>query len=458
VRTMSEQFQNLWNRISRIGLRDGEGVLDFREVIFLNRILALTPIVMICYIPLEIYFNGVTMLPMVFIMIFMFMLPLPLHHFRLFRLASYYIFIVGNLLITQAGLLVGKGVHNHVALIPIVLVAIIIFKTKAERILALFITAGFFAFQQYGFGFIKPEIFIAPEIKESFAFIFFLLALILTFLIGFYFIGINREYEKIVFEQKSAIDIKNKEITDSISYAKRIQNAILPPERLVKEYLPDSFILYKPKDIVAGDFFWVEKANEKILFAAADCTGHGVPGAMISVICNNALNRSLREFGLTVPAQILNKTREIIISEFEKSEEEVKDGMDISLCSLNLSANELHWSGAHNPLLILRNNEFIELKADKQPVGKFSAARPFTDHKIQLEKNDIIYVFTDGYSDQFGGENKKKLKYKAFKNILFEIHHMSMEKQKAMLDDSIESWRGELEQVDDICVMGVRIN
>ena len=163
-------------------------------------------------------------------------------------------------------------------------------------------------------------------------------------------------------EQKHEVESKNKEITDSITYAKRIQSAILPPEKVVKESLEDSFILYKPKDIVAGDFYWLEQKNGKVLFAAADCTGHGVPGAMVSVVCNNALNRSVREHGLTDPGKILDKTREIVIEEFEKSDEEVNDGMDIAICSLE--GNSLQYAGAHNPLWVIRNGAILETKAN----------------------------------------------------------------------------------------------
>jgi len=188
--------------------------------------------------------------------------------------------------------------------------------------------------------------------------------------------------------QKQIVEEKNKEITDSIQYAKRIQSAILPPNKVVKEYLQESFILYKPKDIVAGDFYWLEHKDDKVLFAAADCTGHGVPGAMVSVVCNNGLNRSVREYGLTDPGKILDKTREIVVEEFEKSEEEVKDGMDIALCSLE--GTKLQYAGAHNPLWIIRNGELLETKANKQPIGKFDNPEPYNTHTIELQKGDSV--------------------------------------------------------------------
>ena len=279
---------------------------------------------------------------------------------------------------------------------------------------------------------------------------------------------VTRKQKDIIELAHTELEVKNKEITDSIQYAKRIQSAILPSEKVVKEYLRDSFILYKPKDIVAGDFYWLEtiktgdhhpsnfpQGENLVLFAAADCTGHGVPGAMVSVVCNNGLNRSVREHGLIEPGKILDKTREIVVQEFEKSEEEVKDGMDIALCSLE--GNTLKYAGAHNPLWLIRKGELIENKADKQPIGKFENQQPYTTHTIELQKGDTIYIFSDGYADQFGGEQGKKMKTTNFKKLLLSIQGDSMDKQKELIDKAFENWKGNLEQLDDVCVIGVKI-
>jgi serine phosphatase RsbU (regulator of sigma subunit) len=206
---------------------------------------------------------------------------------------------------------------------------------------------------------------------------------------------------------------------------------------------------------VAGDFYWVEHKENKVLFAAADCTGHGVPGALVSVVCNNGLNRSVREYGLTDPGEILDKTRELVIQEFEKSEEEVKDGMDIALGSIE--GNVLQYAGANNPLWIIRGGEVLETKADKQPIGKFELHKAFTTHTVELQKGDAIYFFSDGYVDQFGGVKGKKFKSKAFKELLLSIQDKSMEDQKLVLDEQFENWRGRLEQIDDVCVIGVKV-
>lgn len=257
--------------------------------------------------------------------------------------------------------------------------------------------------------------------------------------------------------QKLQVEEKNEEILDSIFYAKRIQEAILPPDKIFKQFLPDSFILYKPKDVVAGDFYWMEHKADLVIFAAADCTGHGVPGAMVSVVCNNALNRSVREFGLTDPAAILDKTRDLVIETFVNSENEVKDGMDIALCTLNLKTNELRFAGANNPLYLISNGEAREFKGDKQPIGTYADQKPFTSHLIQLQKDDQFYIFTDGFSDQFGGEKGKKFKPKKFRDLLVRYQRERTEKVKILLDTAFEKWRGDIEQVDDVCVIGVRI-
>lgn len=258
-----------------------------------------------------------------------------------------------------------------------------------------------------------------------------------------------------VEHQKEEIEEQHKEITDSMNYAKRIQTAILPADKIINTYLKNSFIIYKPKDIVAGDFYWMEIIDGTVLFAAADCTGHGVPGAMVSVVCNNAMNRAVREFGLRHPAGILDKVTDLVIEQFEKSEEEVRDGMDIALCSLN--EGKLEFSGANNPVWIIRNGEVLETKGTKQPVGKHDRRRPFDNHSMNLEVGDSIYIFTDGYADQFGGDKGKKFKSKAFKSLLLSIQSSSMTEQKNAIEQHFESWRGELEQVDDVCVIGVKI-
>jgi serine phosphatase RsbU (regulator of sigma subunit) len=270
---------------------------------------------------------------------------------------------------------------------------------------------------------------------------------------------IIEQQEKETKYQKGLVDNKNREILDSINYAKRLQDAILPSENMWRTNLPNSFILYKPKDIVAGDFYWMEVNGDQIFFAAADCTGHGVPGAMVSVVCSNALNRTVKEFNITEPGKILDKVRELVIETFEKSGSDVKDGMDISLCVLNTKTSELKWSGANNPLWIIHagSNKIEELKADKQPIGKYANELPFTTHNTMLTKGDSIYIFTDGYPDQFGGPKGKKFKSAKMKELLLGNSEKDMSGQMHIMNKTFEDWKANVEQVDDVCVIGVRV-
>ncbi|MEI6524334.1 MAG: SpoIIE family protein phosphatase [Bacteroidota bacterium] len=266
-----------------------------------------------------------------------------------------------------------------------------------------------------------------------------------------------------VIYEKKIVEQKNTEILDSIEYAKRIQATILPPPKVVKKYLDDSFILYLPKDIVAGDFYWMETVGDWVLFAACDCTGHGVPGALVSVVCHNALNRAVKEYNKIMPAEILDVVAELVLENFS-SDDDVKDGMDASVCALNTSTGELYWAGANNPLWLIRHAELnsspveiTEYKPNKQPIGKFDDRVPYTNHKIEIAKGDTIYLFTDGYADQFGGERGKKLTKAKFKDAILNMQRYNLDEQKKYLLDLHLSYKGNLGQVDDICVIGVRV-
>lgn len=261
--------------------------------------------------------------------------------------------------------------------------------------------------------------------------------------------------------QKEIVEEKNKDIMDSIRYAKHIQDAILPSDEFVQATFKDAFILFKPKDIVSGDFYWVKEKENLALFAAVDCTGHGVPGAFVSIVGNNGLNRAINEFGLLDPGKILDKLTLLVEEAFKQQgstdSDDVKDGMDIALCVLNKDTNELHYAGANNPLYLIRNGELIEIKADKQPIGSYDKRVPFTTHTLQLEANDRIFLFSDGYADQFGGPKGKKFKYKTFKNLLLDNTNIPINEFKSLLDHAFEEWKSDLEQIDDVCVIGIEI-
>ncbi len=290
---------------------------------------------------------------------------------------------------------------------------------------------------------------------------------------------VTRQQKRMIEDQKTLVEEKNQEITDSINYAKRLQEAILPPKELLHQHLKEHFILYKPKELVSGDFYFMDVVEEEgkkyVYYSAADCTGHGVPGAMVSIVGANGLKRCIQEFGLRDPGDILEKLSELVAEHFFQSEERIRDGMDLALCCLECEKSgvieKVHYAGANNPLWIVNPDREewpemgklfeqgggLEIPATRKAIGYTEDPVPFASHSIELEKGDTLYTFSDGYPDQFGGDRGKKFKTANFKRLFLSIHDKSMEEQKAYIDRTFEEWRGNLEQIDDICVIGVRV-
>jgi len=264
-----------------------------------------------------------------------------------------------------------------------------------------------------------------------------------------------------ITRQKEEIELKNKDITDSIQYASRIQTAVLAPIETVKSILPESFILFKPKDIVSGDFYWFTRQNGRIYIAAADCTGHGVPGAFMSMLGSTFLNEILNNNANPSADLILNELRNNVMNSLrQKGEEgEAKDGMDIAMCVIDKSKNIIEFSGAHNPLYIISNGELKKIDGDRMPIGIHGKSDiPFKNHIHKIRKDETYYIFSDGYADQFGGGEGKKFKYKQFQELLINIHTQPMEEQKEILNSSFEEWRGDYTQIDDVLVIGMKID
>ena len=258
-------------------------------------------------------------------------------------------------------------------------------------------------------------------------------------------------------QQKELVEHKNQEVTDSINYARFIQQAILPPLVDIRAQFAESFVFYQPKDIIAGDFYWFEQRGNVSWFAASDCTGHGVPGAMVSVLCINALNQILIEKNCTEPGELLDHVRDLVVKTFTKESQSVKDGMDISIACYNHDTKELKWTGANNPLWIFRNGEVEITAPDKQPVGQFEGKTPFTTHTRSLSAGDLLILFTDGFADQFGGLKQKKFKYAPFRELIEANAALPMDQLHELLFTVFNEWKGDVEQTDDVCVMGIRI-
>jgi phosphoserine phosphatase RsbU/P len=256
-----------------------------------------------------------------------------------------------------------------------------------------------------------------------------------------------------------SISQQNREIMESLHYAQNIQNAILPKSEKLKSWFNDSFVYYRPKHVVSGDFYFFEKHNGQYYVAAADCTGHGVAGAFMSMLGSSLLKQIIVENNVVDPSEILIQLNRRILEALRQSETSSHGGMDIILLSIDESKKKLTYTGANRPVLIIRNYEEIYYRGDKTPIGGFfpEENRRFTSNTIDIQQNDRIYLYTDGYADQFGGPEGKKLMSKKFKEILMNIHESSMDSQSQTLDNYLQNWRGKFEQVDDLLVIGIRI-
>jgi serine phosphatase RsbU (regulator of sigma subunit) len=270
----------------------------------------------------------------------------------------------------------------------------------------------------------------------------------------------NQTLEQKVIERTQKIEAQNREITCSMHYASRIQHALLPPVEDLKKLLPAYFVLSKPRDIVSGDYYWLASKDEKVIIAVADCTGHGIPGAFMSILGVAFLNEIVNK-AVTIRAnEILNQLCGQVIKSLHQTgkSDETRDGMEMGLCVIDFGKNKLQYSGAFRPLYLIRDNELKELKGDNMPIGIYEQEdQSFSNSEILFKKNDIIYLFTDGYVDQLGGGERKTFRSENFKKLLIDIHNKPMHEQKKALEKKYEEWRGEIDQVDDILIVGIRM-
>jgi len=284
-----------------------------------------------------------------------------------------------------------------------------------------------------------------------------------TFLLGImslmaFFAYRSKSKINAVLERKNhLIEEQKKEITDSIRYAENIQRALLPHADVLQAVFPDSFLFHRPKDIVSGDFYWIYDFPDRVYFAVVDCTGHGVPGAFMSFIGTSALNRAITDLGLITPSDILSSLSDQVSETLRSGQgADVKDGMDLALCCYFKQTGELHYAGAYNPLWVMRNGEMEIIRANKQPVGNMSSHSPFTNHILNVSAGDAVYLFSDGFADQFGGAHDKRIGSAKFRSTLLAMRTKSLKEQGIALAAYFDAWKGTAEQVDDVCVMGVR--
>jgi len=448
----------LFEKIIQIGIHDGLSFKEKGKLRIFNTSCLTVSFILILYSIMSYmqnrYFAATSTMFELIVLCFVFFL----NSIKKYILAFHVGFSSAFVFIFFFTLLFGENTQSHIFFLFIPVATLIVFENK-KTILTYFVfsmmllTASIIIFKYH-----EPY-FGNNEADEIFGLLNFLFTGLLIFLGVSLFKKENNEFNHKIDQQKKMLEEKNKDITDSITYAKRIQKALLASDSVLTKNLPQHFVLYKPKDIVSGDFYWAEKIDDKFLLATCDCTGHGVPGAFMSLLGISFLNEITKEKKIIRPDLIFNALRKNIIKALNPDENQTtgKDGMDAVLCSFDFSNMKLEFACANNPIWILRNNEWLEFAADKFPIGMYIHESPFNLQEIQLQKGDLIYTFTDGYADQFGGSKGKKLKNKSFKQLLQKIASQELVSQKESIEEHIDDWKGSLEQVDDILVIGIRI-
>ena len=469
---MLSKVIELWSKISGNGINDALDFDEKKRIRILNKVMFINVALAIIFSSLDaanLQIEGalVSLSPITLSVVFWLLIK------RGFFAAAKWVTLI-FIITFISSISIGFGSKSGIIVyfIPGALCPMLLFKKKllslTLSLLVILVMVGvYFAGQNYG-----PYYWIADSELVYYELTSLAGGVCLTILILWHFISTNIAYEQVILtkntvlketnqlieKQKLALENNNERFTDSMEYARKIQRAMLPGEQLLESGFASSFAFLLPKDIVSGDFFWAQSVGDKILFAVADCTGHGVPGAMVSVLCSRVLNKVVLEERIVEPSSILNRSRELVIESFGSSEKLVYDGMDISLCVYNFKTNQLDWAGANNPLWIIRSeNDAVEvLEPNRQPIGNYGVIETFTQHRVEVKKGDAVYLFSDGFADQFGGERNKKYTVAAFQNYLISIGNEEMREQKGLLMSEFERWRGDEDQQDDVCILGVR--
>lgn len=445
---MIKKMSDIFNKISNFGIKPELPSDKAEKMRLVNVISFLGVPICLFYVVLfgitSHYFHAFVF----FCGLFIFIIPILFNAWKGLKLSIPVITISVPIFWAFVTIISGEETGFYLGFIVFCLPPILFFPTFRESLFYLWTGIVLFVFSIIGLMIFPPvDIFTFAKVLN----LINLCTVFITIIIITYFFKKELDVSRIKVQEK------NREISDSINYAKRIQNAMLPAESFFQKNFKDYFVLYKPKDIVAGDFYWMEEIEGKILIAAADCTGHGVPGALVSLVCYNALNKAVFEYKLTDPGKILDITRQFVIEHFSKTDEKVKDGMDISFASIDRTTREVIWAGANNPLWYFQTGELKVIPANKQPIGITENPSSFISHKIQLKQGDSIYLLTDGYADQFGGAKGKKFKYKQMQERIISNNSKAMYQQEDILNEAIEDWKGNLEQVDDILIIGIKL-
>jgi sigma-B regulation protein RsbU (phosphoserine phosphatase) len=430
-----------------------------RKIRIGNLIALLTAVVMFCYTPIYFYYNQPAG---IFNNSFFFaasIITFYLIRKKQYSPAFFFHVCCGFIYFIEGTLTYGLQTNLHFYLLIMCMISAVMFDQRKT-------IQGFIGFAILSFfglivwlQFHKPFVSIVEQ-SETIQTIIGNVNLLLLFLISSLFILFFKEEmlksQKHILEQKNLIEEKNKDILDSIQYAQRIQLALLPSRSNLQLLFPNSFLYFQPKDIVSGDFYWIFQNENHRFVAVGDCTGHGVPGALMSVLGINLLDEIVGNKRVFNPSEILNELRSGIIAAFDKEgkSSEYKDGMDISILRIDLNTSSYVFAAANNSVYHISGTELEERRADRQAVGYSHEPKPFVEQEFSYQKGDVLVLFTDGFADQFGGSKNKKFRYKPFKELLTNQPTETMEN---VLSTSFQNWKGNLEQVDDVCVLGIRL-
>lgn len=450
-------------KILNIGVTPANSDALNRKIRINNLISFISTVIMLGYIPLAIYLSMKELIIMNVLFIAVSCLSFYLNSRGRYNASFYAGCSYGLIYFVYGVLLQGLSSNLHFFILIICLLAITLFEsTLMLRIFLSLCVLSFFMLLIFFYN--RPGLMehtaAMIRVQETVGILNLFFLFFVTMLFFIFFRRDNLLYQKAIMEQKSIIEEKQKEILDSINYAKRIQFSLLAGDTLLKEHLPEHFVLFQPKDVVSGDFYWAAPVSDGFMYMTADCTGHGVPGAFMSLLNISKLSQVINENKVTRPDLVLNAVRSEIIHALgaHDPEGENKDGMDAILCKLDVKGMSLEYAAANNPFYIVRNKALMTCKADKMPVGKgHDDTQSFTYNQVALHAGDVIYTLTDGFADQFGGPRGKKFKYKALEELLLSIHHLPMDEQQKLLQKTLTDWKGLLEQVDDVLIIGVRV-
>jgi len=448
---------SVWNNLYNIGIKPHDTIQLIRKKKMNNVVTFFTTIATAFFIPYLLICNNNYYVVFDLIATLLIFFAFVFNYFGWLNLSMFWRFVVVIANVTYASLeMPGSGFQYF--LIPLGLIPFILSDDTKKQLVLMFAAIAFFFFQMhYSQQYVPNSSALSNQQKIITYSIVLTMVFVLCALFVIKFKLAGTKFENVIRNQLKEIEEQKKDILDSINYAKRIQSALLPPSEQFQESLNDYFVYYQPKDIVSGDFYWLEKHQNKVYVAVADCTGHGVPGAMMSVLCNNALTKVLKELDIESPSLILDKVADLMEVQLSKTSTDMMDGMDITLCCIDFNNRTLEYAGANNNLFMISNNSLKEIIADKQSIGKVENRKAYTNHTLQISNGDCFYLFSDGLQDQFGGDRGKKYSKKKLKETLLANCSLPMVEQYKVLNSSFNQWKGELSQVDDVCVLGFRV-